>query len=374
MILEYLILSSAILLLLVTISNVIFWPRVTKRYSDIPFSISVLIPARNEEINLPACFESLGKQGNSILEILVYDDHSTDQTSAVIERYTAIDGRIRRIESKPLPQGWCGKNFACSELGASASGEWILFLDADARLAENSLPRLLSELTGRSLTFLSCWPGIEMLSLPEKILMPMLNTVVFSLFPSVLSMLPRDELRSNPNLGLAHGACLLFHRESYISFGGHKVVKGELFEDTRLAQLWRQSGRNGLCLDGQEVVKLRMYSSFYEVWYGFQKNFYPAFKSEISYWLFLMLHIFVFFYPFVALSIYRSWLTVITIFSIITIRTLLKIRFNHSWLSVLLHPFSEFILILIGITSWAKCRIGNGVVWKGRHYQKAASQ
>ena len=233
------------------LSTAIFWPKVRAAAKVFSKTLSVLIPARNEEPNLPACLDTILTQREVILEILVYDDHSIDSTQAIIQSYAAQYPLLKLVPASSLPPGWCGKNYACAQLAKVAQGKWLLFLDADARLGANAINCMLAEAEARQLTFLSCWPKFEMQSLAEKCLMPMLNFVVFSIYPSLLALGQKPELRRKAGLGLAHGACMLFERASYQAFGGHAQVKDQIFEDTRIAQLWRASGRNGLCLDGR---------------------------------------------------------------------------------------------------------------------------
>lgn len=369
----FIILVPLIVLLLVAVCNAMAWPAVRRAASARERVVSVLIPARNEQDNLRQCLDAIQQQGRVIAEILIYNDHSTDHTQDIIDEYAARDQRIRRISALPLSPGWYGKNFACAQLAQAAAGEWILFLDADARLTEQAIARMLAEAEARELTFLSCWPGLVMNTLAERLLMPLLNFAVFSIYPAPLAV-----TRNDPSLGLAHGACMLFHRKSYEEFGGHAVVRNQIFEDTRLAQLWRDSGRRGLGLDGQDVVRVRMYSSFAEIWQGFQKNFFPAFERRVSYWGFLLMHAVLFLLPFLLLPVIaagflHSRSVIAAVIIVWLMRAILAWRFHHSFLSVLLHPFGEAVLILIGLISWWKCRSGRGVIWKGRQYHPAVS-
>src|SRR5690606_20059092 len=121
-----------------------------------------------------------------------------------------------------------------------------------------------------NLTFLSCWPQLEMRGLFERLLMPLLNFVLLTLYPA-----PLAASRDNRALGLAHGACILVRADIYRLLGGHESVKAELFEDTRLAQHWRATGHRSLCLDGTGTVRVRMYDSLSAIWGGFRKNLYP---------------------------------------------------------------------------------------------------
>src|SRR5262249_14811546 len=270
---------------------------------------------------------------------------------------------IRAIEPAPLEPGWCGKNFACYQLANAAKGDWLLFIDADARLVDGAAARMVDEMKWRRLTFLSCWPGLEMESFWERTLMPMLNFVVFSIFPAPLSLIMEHQ-----SLALAHGACLMFERKRYFEIGGHAAVQDQIFEDTRLARLWRMRGGRGLCLDGQDIVRVRMYSSFDDIWRGFEKNFYPAFRREISFWVFLAFHLIVCLLPFVLLPFSPSRVAVLAVAAVLLTRLALALYFRHSLVSVLLQPMSEAILIAIGLSSWWRCRSGKGVVWKGRQY------
>jgi chlorobactene glucosyltransferase len=360
--------SAASILLLVAAWNVFAWPRMTTRTRARRRAVSVLIPARNEELNIAACLDSVLDQGDSVGEILVYDDHSTDATARIIRAYSARASIVRLVEGGELPAGWCGKNFACAELARQARGEWLLFLDADARLSERAVERMLDEAYSRNVTMLSGWPRLQVEGFWEKTLMPMLNFVVFTLFPAPLSL-----KRNDPSLGLTHGACIMMERAGYEAIGGHAAVRDEIFEDQRLARLWRERGLHGVCLDGQSVVSVRMYRSLAEIWGGFQKNFFPAFRRESSFWMFLALHLLVFYAPFILLipaaaGRVSAAPVLIAAASVLLARSLLAIRFRHPLWSVLLHPLAEAVLIALGLSSWWRCKTGKGVAWKGRRY------
>jgi chlorobactene glucosyltransferase len=349
---------AAALILLIVLANALFWPRVKGGVGPWPaHRVSILIPARNEEANIAKCIERALEQGASVQEILIYDDHSEDRTAALVNEATALDPRVQLIDSEPLPADWCGKNFACSRLAAHATGDWLLFLDADARLMPGAVDGIANAAITRRLTLLSCWPGFDLRSFAERMLMPLLNCVVFTIYPAPLSL-----IRNEPSLGLAHGACLMIQRAAYEKLGGHALVKGEIFEDTRLAQTWRERGERSLCLDGQDVVRVRMYAGLHEIWLGFQKNFFPAFRHQSMFWLFLALHFTVFLLPFLVLDWFAALLIVLA-------RLVLAIRFGQPWWSALLHPAAEVFLLVLGISSWWQCRVGSGVIWKGRVYR-----
>ncbi len=350
--------AAAAFILLVVLANALFWPRVKSEAAPLPaHRVSILIPARNEESNIAQCIQRALDQGADVLEILVYDDHSQDRTAALVDQAAARDPRVKRIDPEPLPADWCGKNFACWRLASRAAGDWLLFLDADARLTPGAVDGMAAAAIARRLTLLSCWPGFDLQSFAERMLMPLLNCVVFTIFPAPLSL-----IRNAPSLGLAHGACLLIERAAYQKLGGHALVRGEIFEDTRLAQTWRAHGERSLCLDGQHVVRVRMYAGLHEIWLGFQKNFFPAFRHQGMFWLFLLFRFTVFLLPFLLFD----WVAALLI---VLARLVLAVRFGQPWWSALLHPVAEVFLLFLGISSWWQCRVGQGVIWKGRVYR-----
>lgn len=372
MIFALLLLIPELLLLVLVLWNVLAWPHVTAE-ADQEGEISVLIPARDEERNLGDCLAAVSTQGPIVREILIYDDHSTDHTSRIIAESASADERIRKLHPEPLPAGWGGKNFACAQLASAAQGEWLLFLDADAQLAEEAAARMLGEARRRKLTLLSCWPALNLSSFWEQMLLPMLNFLVFTLYPAPLS-----SRRADPSLGLAHGACLLVRRDSYFAVGGHAAVRDAITEDIRLAQLWREQAGRGLCLDGTGTVTVRMYRSLSEIWRGFQKNFFPGFRSPLTFWAFIALHLLLFLLPFVCLpvAIVRGgawgWAVLACISCVLLMRLLLALRFKQKLWPILLHPLAEGFLIGLALSSWWRCRGGRGVEWKGRRYHPGA--
>lgn len=231
----YILVTVNLIVLSVVLINWIKWRPISPLPHISGPCVSVLIPARNEEKNIACAIQSALEQGAIVQEILVYDDHSEDQTQPIVCALEKETPTLQLIEPAPLPDGWMGKPFACEQLSAKATGEWLLFLDADTRLHPGAAEAMLQAAETREATFLSCWPGILTGSFWEHIFMPMLNFVVYSIFPT-----PMQEKNPSPSFGLAHGACLFIHGKTYRATGGHASVKSELFEDTMLARTWRQ--------------------------------------------------------------------------------------------------------------------------------------
>src|ERR1700761_1498125 len=94
-----------------------------------PLTVSIIVPARNEEASLSDCLTSLVAQQVLAFEIIVVDDHSTDRTSEIASSFSGSG--VKLIKAAALPDGWTGKNNAVAAGAKIARGEWLLFTDAD---------------------------------------------------------------------------------------------------------------------------------------------------------------------------------------------------------------------------------------------------
>lgn len=354
----------------IAVVNALIWPKPGPGRDEDTGSVSVLIPARNEEDNLPECLDRILEQGPSVLEVCVYNDHSTDQTAMVIADYAERDLRIRTVAAQELPDGWCGKPFACWQLAQASRGNWLVFLDADARLERDAIERMVAESRRRELTFLSCWPRLQLVGFWEKLLMPMLNFLVFTMFPTHFSLWSNGRV-----FGLAHGACICVRRGAYFRVGGHEAVWNSIFEDVELARHWREQGERSLCLDGGDVVSVRMYDSLEAIWRGFQKNFFPAFRSRVGFTLFLAMSALCYLGPFVLPPMLwlagqgqAAFVFAVTAFVVWGIRLVQAKRFEYPLWSALMHPVAQAVLLALGMSSWWRVASGQGVSWKGRSY------
>ncbi len=365
--LGWLVFAVALTLALLAGWNAVAWPRVRRDGGGTaPRLISVLIPARNEAGRIAPCIESVVAQGEVVLETLVYDDHSDDDTAEVVRATAGNDARVRVLSPRPLPRGWAGKPFACLQLAKAASAPWLLFLDADARLAPGGAQAILAEAQSRGVTLFAPWPGLDQKGFWEQLLMPLLNFCVLTMLPAPLALERRD-----PSMALAHGACILTRADTYWRVGGHEAVPDALFEDTLLARHWRAQGEATACLDGADVVQVRMYDSLGAIWSGFVKIVHSAFKRASSFWLFILLHATVFLAPFIAAPALMvagapsgGWIG--AALCVLGARIALAARFRQAWWPVLLHPIAEAMLLANAITAWAQWATGRGHEWKGR--------
>jgi len=208
-------------------------------------SLSIVIPARNEEDNLPRLLQSITASAVRTAEILVVDDDSTDNTALIAQSF---DSTV--ITSVPLPAGWTGKAWACHQGAQRAIGDHLLFLDADTFFVDGGLDRLIARwLAERD-------PGLVLSLLPYHAMSATYEQL--SLFFNVLMAAGAGGfgLVSEPQL---FGQSLLISKETYFAAGGHSAVRGFVLENLNLADLVRASGARILCLGGRGSLHMRMF-------------------------------------------------------------------------------------------------------------------
>ena len=221
------------------------WPA-PPRY---PF-VSILVPCRNEEENLPPLIASLKALDYPNFEVLIIDDGSTDSTNEVASRLAGENFRVLRALDKP--DGWVGKNWACWIGAAEANGELLLFTDADTVHSPDSLKRAIAFMAARHAEMISAPPFHECRGLWEKCLGS------FQLFPFIASAYRQPP--SDDRL-FAIGQYLVFTRESYTAFQGHSRVAHSLAEDADLAHLWRNQGCRYEVFPESNLYSVQMYST-----------------------------------------------------------------------------------------------------------------
>jgi glycosyltransferase involved in cell wall biosynthesis len=230
-----------------------------------PALVSIIVPARNEEANIERLLASLRDQ-QRVREVLVVDDQSEDRTREILERVAARLPLLRVLTIDSLPEGWLGKSYAVSVAAREATGEWLLFTDADTEHLPGSLAVLLERAEREGADLLSLSPGQLTPTWWEKAVIPLVFVNLARLY--------RFEEISDPrsSAAAANGQYLLIRREVYARVGGHQAIRDEILEDVELAKRVKAAGGKLLFLPGAEWVRTRMYRTFSEMWAGWSKN------------------------------------------------------------------------------------------------------
>ena len=230
--------------------------------------VSVIIPARNEEPSIARAVESVAVQPE-VGEVIVVNDQSIDRTAEILDELASRIPNLKVLKTDELPHGWAGKNYAVS-LGASvATGDWLLFTDADTYHVLGSVRRALADAVDHDAVWVSYSPEQEMETFWEKALIPFVYCRLAAKFAFA-----RVNDPSQPDAA-ANGQFILVLRETYVAVGGHAAVAGEVLEDVALARRVKQAGYGIYFTAPIGVVRTRMYRSFREMWQGWTKNLYP---------------------------------------------------------------------------------------------------
>ena len=336
--------------------------------------VSILVPARNEARSIGDCVEALARQDYPRCEILVLDDQSEDSTAAIVTELSGRYANVRLMRGRPLPDAWHGKAFACAQLACAASGEWLLFVDADTELSPQCVRIALGRATTMRADLLTMMPRILAESLGEALLLPIIPLTFVAFLPlGLVSDHP------SPLFAGALGPFLLFRRDMYLRVGGHASVRTDIVEDMQLSRLVKRHGGRIVWIDGTALMRVRLYHGFLEAWRGLAKSAFAAINYSLpGLALGVPLCIALFFGPYLTLLAglllpsAPAWLLPLSLLQIALLWTsqlLLTRRFQLPPVSLLLQAGT--ILAIFGTTFYSavQTRLGKGVVWKGRTYQ-----
>ena len=241
---------------------------------DLLPSISVVIPAYNEAANITDCLTAiLANEGVAEMQVIVADDESIDDTAALAEVVARQDRRASVLTVPPRPIGtiWRGKNWACAQAAKQATGEYLLFVDADVRLEKIAIARALLNAKKYKSDLLSCAPKIICGCFSEWLIQPIMATLIAVGFSF-------DGVNDPQKIekAAAAGPFMLFRRAAYEQIGTHAAVASETVEDFALAKLIKSSGLALRYVIGLDIATVRMYRSFGDLWEGWTKNFHLA--------------------------------------------------------------------------------------------------
>lgn len=335
-------------------------------YSD---KVSILVPARNEAATLPLLLASIDKQMHSNYELLVLNDFSTDSTADIISAYAAVNDRCHLLTGEELPEGWLGKNWACHQLASRASGQYLLFIDADVQLQPDFIASALYQMKSKNLALLSVFNDQIMHSLGEKLVVPLMHYLLLTLLPLRLVYGTKDA-----RVAAASGQCMLFDAAQYQTFLFHQEQRDEVAEDIQIMCSVKSKGLKGNALLANGLIRCRMYRSYTESIAGFSKNLIAGFNKSA---LLCTLVIFLctasfgaFLYPLSFVEVLPQTGKQLFFLSVIVysmgIRVMVSVLSNQPIVAnVVLHPLQMLSFFVLLCTALYK-HLTNTNRWKGR--------
>lgn len=328
--------------------------------------VSVLVPARNEAKRLPATLRAIAASAHPVHEIVVYDDGSTDDSGAVLATLREEIPALRVLSGTELPAGWVGKPHACARLAEAATGDVLVFVDADVRLAPDGLARLAS-IHESGVDLVTAVPKQVTRSPVEALVVPFLLLSYLSWLPLELVARTRDE-----RVVAANGQLLSIDRRALLGLGGFEVVRDEIVDDVALARQAKRAGLRVAIADGTAMASCRMYESGRAVWEGFSKNIHEGVGGSRALVGVVALYILSFILPWLALAA-SAWYPTLFLPAVCGVaanvaqRTLLAAHWRQSWWGLVHHSAGAMAVIAIAFNSLIWSARGE-IRWAGRRY------
>jgi len=333
----------------------------TNHTGDSQYKLSIIIPARNEEKNIRLLLQDLMRQTTTIHEIICVDDGSTDKT---FEFASSFD--VNTISIKDKPGDWMGKTWACQTGADSATGDILLFLDADVRLSSNAISRLIHSYNDNK-----CVISVQPYHKTDK------HYEQFSFFFNLIQIAGNGTsmIGEQKCAGLC-GPVILIDQQTYNSIDKHLSAKNSIVDDIALGKKLKQMGFHFKLFMGSKDISYRMYGNdFKSLFQGWTKNYATgALKTAM-----------------VVFGLVFLWVTSCIASVIIVVQSILDLNMNHFLLSMIFYclwvlelfrvskdvgqfkrstivayPIYLFFFLMVFFISFFKKVFKMDVAWKGR--------
>ncbi len=343
--------------------------------TDGPF-VSVLVPARDEEIHIGPCIESLMNQTYKNYEVLVIDDNSTDKTGEILDEIKSrYPDKLHLYKGLELKEGWRGKPFALHQLCPHAKGEFLLFTDADTVHSSRSISIAVTNMLYHKVDFLSGYIRQRLVTFGERITVPLMYILSFFVLPLWVCKWGKSSI-----LAAAVGQYICVKKETFFSTGGFEQVKNVTTEDVYLARSMKKKGAKTVFVDLKDAAICRMYYSYKDCVTGIGKNIFDFLGKNNIILVFAFFGVLLFlalppfltfgfairallghavpwniFIPFLTNTLFMSFGWLIVFFS-----QQLKKRY------AILYPIIFTNLLYVAFDSWRRSITKQGHEWKGR--------
>ena len=334
--------------------------------------ISIIIPARNEKLNILRCLESIKKQTYSNFEVIVVDDNSTDDTYHIANQFCQNDDRFSLLKLNNDDKTWVGKNRACHEGSKTSNGSLLLFIDADTEHQTHSIKSSLSYMQNSNLDVFTMFPQLTCSDFWGKLILPILISMINILYSPLL-------LNSkSTSIAYLIGGFILIKKQIYDDIGGHESIKSSFVEDKSLGERLKKSGYNLKLIRSGNFVTTYSNTGFTNNIDAIQRatsasfiesHLFLGLTSIFLAFIGLVLPYFLIFFI-TSLEISYSVLILLTI-TFMGISYLIEFAdINHSKLYILFQPITNLIFFYCMILSVFKIYSNSPFVWRGRAYTK----
>ncbi len=338
--------------------------------------VSVILPARNEEMFIEKCIKSLLEQDYENYEIIAIDDMSDDNTGEIIKKIAKENSKVIHVQANPKPEKWIGKNWACIEGFKVSTGELLLFTDADTIHTKKTISLSVDHLLSEGLDALTVVPKMLCLDWWTKITLPVLSTFLHTRFSALRVNDPSKKT------GYFFGSFFIIKRKTYQSVGTHESVKSEIVEDGALGKKVKEQGFKLKMVRGEHLVEAVWARDLTTLWHALKRLMIPLYiqSSKMAIGIFFAV-LFLLFVPFPVLAYSALYATTSMSFGVLFGASLLAsglvylgstmdakkglgLGFQHA----LFTPLGSAVIVSGFASGILHAKKSNAVNWRGRTY------
>jgi len=331
--------------------------------------VSIIVPARHEEAHIAPALTTLLKLDYDNYEVIAVNDRSTDRTGEVMNQIALTPeakGHLKIIQITELPSGWLGKAHAMWTAANQATGDWLLFTDADVLFRPDVLRRALAYAEAESADHVVLFPRMIMKSPGERMMIAFFQTLfVFGHRPWKVA-----DRKTKDHMGV--GAFNLIRRRVYDAVGSYRALRFEVLDDMKLGKIVKNSGYAQRNVYGADLISLRWVQGAMGMVNNLTKNFFAIMSFQ---WWRALLSAFALAFlnlmPFVGIWIAHGWARLPYA---VALASIFAIYVGMSWESdvptyyFVLHPIGAALFVYIMLRSMALTLARGGVVWRGTFY------
>ncbi len=337
-------------------------------------SVTVCIPARDEQDNIGDCLQSVLQSAQvPDLHIIVFDDDSSDATAAVVTAIAQADHRVTLCRSTlALPPQWLGKPWACQQLLDQSSGwtnpsDIIVFVDADVRLEPAAICSGIALLRAHNMQMVCPYPRQRAMTWGERLVQPLLQWLWLTFLPLRIAERPRPL-----SMTAANGQFMIIDRNALNEIDGFRSVANNVLDDVALAKEMKRAGMRAGVVDGTRLATCRMYRGWKELRDGYSKNLWAGTGTKLAAFGLGSFLVLVYLLPWLlllgAVGTLRLDIGLVACVSIVLSfvgRVISAHNTGANKRDALLHPASIVTLLYLLTRSWRLHR-RRALAWKGR--------
>jgi glycosyltransferase involved in cell wall biosynthesis len=331
--------------------------------------VSIIVPARNEEETIEQPLNTLLALDYDNYEVIAVNDRSTDRTGEIMERAAATPaahGCLRVVHHRELPAGWLGKTHAMWTGANQATGEWLLFTDADVLFKPDSLRRALAYAESQHADHVVLFPQMIMKSPGEYMMIAFFQTMfTFGHRPWKVADPSTDD-----HMGV--GAFNMIRRRVYDEVGTYEALRMEVLDDMKLGKVVKKAGFAQRNVFGADLISLRWAKGAMGVVNNLTKNFFAVLSFQWPRTLVTGCGLaFLNLVPFFGVGLAHGWARLPYAIALLSI---FLIYVGMSWRSAVppyyffLHPVSSVLFIYTLMRSMALTLWNDGITWRGTKY------